>query len=122
MLRLLVSLIIVVLIQTLTAIGLLLQWAPHILRAAWAALSTFLSFSVVAYQTLLSPLAGSRLLSQPWRTVVCVLISTAGGLGIAVLAGWPVAPATLVILATHGLIVGLAWDDLGPPRGQSLGR
>lgn len=121
MLRLVVSVIAVALIQVLTAIGLLLQWAPLIARALWRTLAAFLALSVVVYRRLLNHLP-ARLQTQPWRTLMCLALSLTSGLAGLTLLGWPVTTPALALLVIHGLAVSSAWDDLGPPRGQLLGR
>jgi hypothetical protein len=126
MLRLLVSLIAVALIQGLAAIGLLLQWAPQIVRAAWLTLFVFVSLSCVVYRAVLMWLAlrlgWGWLVRQPMRLAVCVALSNGLAVGLCLALSWPVTPLGAGLATVHGIIVSAAWDELGPPRGQSLGR
>lgn len=126
MLRLLVSLISVALIQVLTAMGLLLQWAPHILRALWQTLFALVALSCVVYRSLFTWLAlrfGLVLLvRQPGRTLASIMLSNVLGGALCVALGWQIVPWGIVVASVHGLVIGTAWDQLGPPRGQSLGR
>lgn len=126
MLRLLVSLLAVALMQALTAIGLLLQWVPSLVRLAWRVADSFIALSCVGYRALFELVARRTqwwfVLRQPWRTLLSMALSIAIVSAVFMLASWEITPAALVGAAIHGLIVGLAWDDLGPPSGQSLGR
>jgi hypothetical protein len=126
MLRLLVSVLAVALIWALTMIGNVLMWVPEIVRTAWRVTSMFIALSCVGYRALFE-LVARRLqwwfvLRQPWRTLLSMALSVALICGALLLAQWEITPAALAIAAIHGLIVGMAWDSLGPPDGQSLGR
>jgi hypothetical protein len=112
--------------QALTAIGLLLQWVPTLVRVAWRVTDSFIALSCVGYRALFE-LVARRLewwfvLDQPWRTLLSMGLSIALLCTALLLAQWEITPVALAGAAIHGLIVGMAWDNLGPPSGQSLGR
>jgi hypothetical protein len=86
----------------------------------------FITLSCVGYRALFE-LVARRLewwfvLEQPWRTLLSMVLSVALLCGALLLAQWEITPAAIAGAAIHGLIVGFAWDNLGPPSGQSLGR
>jgi hypothetical protein len=124
--RLLISLPAVILIQGLTAIGLLLQWAPFIVRTVWQTFVIFISLSCWVYRGLLTWIAvrlGWReLVRQPLRTVISMALSVILMLGLCLALEWPITSQALGIAGGHGLIVGIVWDQVAPPNGQSLGR
>lgn len=64
---------------------------------------------------------GISLLSGLPRLVACMLVSVTLALSIVLLVGWP-RPAWVVGLSLlHGLLVGLAWEELERPEGLHLG-
>ena len=125
MLRLIVSAVVVVLIQVLTAIGLLLQSLPRIMQVLWFVTVAFMALSCVGYRGLFGLVEGRwpglPLTRQPWRTVASVGLSTVLVSGVCLVAGWDLSLPALAGAALHGLLVALAWDQLAVPNGQSLG-
>jgi hypothetical protein len=119
--------LLMLLVLTFNAVGLLLSWLPGILsRALWLA-QMVLFISCDLYRRLLSWLrptglrAGVDLVANPWRMAACVLLSILVGLAVMALAGWDITLFGVGACAGHGLLVGAAWDQMGPPAGVRMG-
>lgn len=128
MLRLFVEAILLVLVNALNICGLLIRFFPHIIKVARDLAQWFVAASVFVYRLILVRLApfaaGVRidLLGSAWRLVATTVLSVALGTGIVYVIGWPVSLIALVISVVHGLLIGIVWDNLGPPNsGLTLG-
>jgi hypothetical protein len=127
MLRLLVSLIAVTLIQVLTAIGLLLQWAPTLVRLAWRTVALFFTLTCAGYRAFFELFAQRLgwwfLVRNPWRSLVSGLLSVGVVSAVLLVTNWGLTMLAIVIAVGHGLLVGVVWERVSPPRsGQILGR
>jgi hypothetical protein len=114
-------------VLVINAAVMLLRWLPSILAFLRNLVQWALVISVDIYRailTWLAPLAQRvriNLVANPWRSVACVLLSLMIGVIIMLLAGWNITPPGLGGCAAHGLIVGVVWDQLGPPSGVRFG-
>ena len=128
MLRLLVEAFVVVLVQSLTLLGILMQWLPTILRVAFDVVRIFMALCCLVYRSLLDWLAppfrslGINITSQPWRSLFAALLSLGSGAAVCAVAGFAISTWLLVGFVAHGLVVGFIWNQLALPAGQSIGR
>lgn len=127
MFRLLVEVILVLLVEIVKLAVLVLQWLPRMLAFVRDAAQVALVISCYVYRAVINQIrplgrrVGINLVANPLRSVVCVLLSMALGAIIMLVAGWEITPPRLGLSALHGLLVGLVWDQVGPPKGISLG-
>ena len=127
MVRLVIEVILNLFVLIIDATVILLRWLPGILAALRDLVQWALVISADIYRailTRLAPLAQRvriNLVANPWRSVACVLLSLMFGVIIMLLAGWVITPPGLGGCAAHGLIIGIVWDQLGPPSGVRLG-
>jgi hypothetical protein len=98
-----------------------LRLLPHLLRGV-----LILSFRL--YSFLLVPIAepmradiGVDILDGFWRVICCLLLSGSFGLLLLVVLGLPITVWSVGLCLLHGLVVGLAWDEIQQPGGLQLG-
>ena len=58
---------------------------------------------------------------RPEAAATAILVSAALGLSFASLVGWPHPAWATGLALVHGLILGLAWDEIEQPEGLHLG-
>ena len=127
MFRLLIEVILNLLVMLFNAVTLFLKWLPNILVALRDAAQIALVLSCDLYRGILTrllPLAlriRINLVVNPWRVIACILLSLVFGVAIMLLVGWSITPPGLAICTLHGLIVGIVWNQMGPPNGIHLG-
>lgn len=123
MLRLLVEAFVLILVQVITIVALFLKWLPTILRFLWLLLRIVLALSCWLYGRLFALVARlSRIdLSTPRLRLPAALVLSLllGGLGLLAIGALSV--ETVIATGVHGLVVGLAWDQLAIPRGIITG-
>ena len=128
MVRLIFEAILLTLINILSLLGLVIRFLPHILTTARYLAQLFVAASVFVYRLILTRLAPITaflridLLNGPWRLVATTLLSVAIGAGIVLVARWSITPTAVIVSGVHGLLIGIVWDNLGPPsNGLTLG-
>ena len=127
MFRLLIEVILALLVLILNAAVMLLGGVPRLLRALRWLAQLILVVSCDFYRAILSRLSPLvlrvriNLMANPWRTIACIVLSILLGLAIMLLAGWEITPPAIAGCAGHGLLVGVVWDQLGPPNGIRMG-
>ncbi len=105
-----------------------LRLLPSLLNVARRAIRIFMVLSFRLYSlilTNLAPLIGSyfgvNILTGYLRILSTIILSLTLGLLLSVLIGLPISGWSIGILATHGLFVGLAWDEVTKSEGFQLG-
>jgi len=127
LLLLLATAILTTFVNLFTISEFVLRMLPDVARLAYRLILAFLWASVFLYRTLLSRLTpfmqrlGVHLLAPGWRVLSCLVISLLLGCGGLVVLGQGIVLTVLFGSAAHGILVGIAWDDLRPPNGLTLG-
>lgn len=128
MVRLVFEAFLLTLVNILSLLGLAIRFLPHILTAARYLAQLFVAASVFVYRLILTRLAPFAaflhvdLLNGLWRLVATTLLSVAIGVGIVLVVRWSITPTSLIASGVHGLLIGMVWDNLGPPsNGLTLG-
>lgn len=114
--------------QVLIALALLLRFLPALVKFARLCLRGFLILSFRLYRLLLKPIApvvqryvGVDILSGMARVVATLLLSLVLGFVLLLVMQWPVAIWNIGLFALHGLLVGLAWDEMEHPSDLRMG-
>jgi hypothetical protein len=123
MIRLLVEAFVLILVQIITLITLFFKTLPAILRVVWLALRCGLVLSCWLYQWgfRLAGRVGVNLTRPPLRIALCISVSLVLCAVLVVISGAAFTVPVLLLAATHGLIVGAAWDQLSIPPGLIVG-
>ena len=111
----------------LFSLAALLRLLPSLAAFCRLCLRAFLVISYHLYRLILrranpfvQSYAGIDLLSGHFRITSCLLLSIFGGLLVTLLSGFSYRWCLGVAL-THGLLLGLAWDEFENPDGLQLG-
>ena len=101
---------------------------PRMLAGFNMLFRAFFRYSYHLYAWLLSKLSiflsnnfGLEMLAPLSRVGVCVLISFALGSGILSIFGWTLSTWWIAIFVTHGLIIGVAWEQIAVPGEFQMG-
>lgn len=123
MIRLLVEAFVLILVQVISLITLFFRHLPALLRVLWLALRCGLVLSWWLYQWgfRLARRVGVNLTRPPLRVAICTGVSLAVVSALVVTGGGVLSVPVLLLAATHGLIVGAAWDQLSIPLGLIVG-
>ena len=127
MLQTIVGGVLVIIAQLCTAVVMLLRFLPQLTNLVVLVLRGIVAASCLAYRASVeraAPIAARAGidLSEGWRRwVVCVCLSLIFGTAGLFMAQWVITPLALGVCIAHGLVVHLAWDQLGWPTGLHLG-
>ena len=119
--------ILLIIVNALTIGGLLIRFIPHVVAVVRYLAQLVLSLSVFACRLLLTRLApfaarlGIDLVNSPWRVVATSVLSLALGAAVLLVARYQLTPTWMIGFVVYGLLVGIVWDNLGPPTGLTLG-
>lgn len=101
---------------------------PRIIQGLLMVLRLLLRFSYQAYALILGSVqpqlltaTGVDLLEPTLRTMLCILLSAGIGGGVVTLLGWQIGLWWLGAFILHGLVVGLAWEQIVRPGEFQLG-
>jgi hypothetical protein len=114
--------------QCFIAFALLLRFLPATAKFARVCLRGMVILSFRLYRLVLTPLApfiqhytGLDILSGLARVVATTLLSLGQGLVLLVVLHGPMALWSIGLFIVHGLVIGLAWDELEQPGDLQMG-
>ncbi len=113
--------------QLFVGLAILVRLLPALVAGAQAVFQISLILSFRLYRLILEQIApyaegyGVEISTGLGRIGTTIALSLAIGMGLWLLIGWQLSWLLVGALAIHGLIVGLAWDEIEKPGGLQMG-